>query len=70
LKVKGWLGGLDSNQDNQIQSLMYYQLYDLPTGRKTTAGAAGTTQLTLLANWIFVNQERQVEMGTGRRSRT
>lgn len=25
-----WLGGLDSNQDNQIQSLMYYQLYDLP----------------------------------------
>jgi hypothetical protein len=30
LKLKGWLGGLDSNQDNQIQSLMYYQLYDLP----------------------------------------
>ncbi len=28
---EGWLGGLDSNQDNQIQSLMYYQLYDLPT---------------------------------------
>ena len=25
-----WLGGLDSNQDNQIQSLMYCQLYDLP----------------------------------------
>ena len=25
-----WLGGLDSNQDNQIQSLMYYRLYDLP----------------------------------------
>jgi hypothetical protein len=28
-----WLGGLDSNQDNQIQSLMYYRLYDLPAGR-------------------------------------
>ena len=30
-KEKDWLGGLDSNQDNQIQSLMYCQLYDLPT---------------------------------------
>ncbi len=27
---KGWLGGLDSNQDNQIQSLMSYRLNDLP----------------------------------------
>jgi hypothetical protein len=27
-----WLGGLDSNQDNQIQSLMYCRLYDLPAG--------------------------------------
>jgi hypothetical protein len=26
-----WLGGLDSNQDNQSQSLMYCRLYDLPT---------------------------------------
>jgi hypothetical protein len=30
--LKDWLGGLDSNQDNQIQSLMYCQLYDLPAG--------------------------------------
>jgi hypothetical protein len=29
-----WLGGLDSNQDNQIQSLMYCQLYDLPADNK------------------------------------
>ena len=29
-RENGWLGGLDSNQDNQIQSLMYCQLYDLP----------------------------------------
>ncbi len=28
--LKSWLGGLDSNQDNQIQNLMYCQLYDLP----------------------------------------
>jgi hypothetical protein len=26
-----WLGGLDSNQDKQIQNLLYCQLYDLPT---------------------------------------
>jgi hypothetical protein len=32
--LKGWLGGLDSNQDNQIQSLMYCQLYDLPAAGK------------------------------------
>jgi hypothetical protein len=35
LILKGWLGGLDSNQDNQIQNLMYCQLYDLPAVKKT-----------------------------------
>jgi hypothetical protein len=29
--TKDWLGGLDSNQDKQIQNLLYCQLYDLPT---------------------------------------
>src|SRR6266436_5587514 len=29
-KMKSWLGGLDSNQDSQLQRLMYYRLYDLP----------------------------------------
>ena len=28
-----WLGGLDSNQDSQIQSLESYQLDDLPAER-------------------------------------
>jgi hypothetical protein len=32
-KQKNWLGGLDSNQDSQIQSLESYQLDDLPAGR-------------------------------------
>ncbi len=33
--LKSWLGGLDSNQDNQIQSLVSYQLNDLPAeGRR------------------------------------
>ena len=31
---KGWLGGLDSNQDSQIQSLESYQLDDLPAVEK------------------------------------
>jgi hypothetical protein len=30
---KFWLGGLDSNQDSQSQSLESYQLDDLPAGR-------------------------------------
>jgi hypothetical protein len=35
VKEKVWLGGLDSNQDSQIQSLESYQLDDLPAdGRK------------------------------------
>ena len=38
LKLKEWLGGLDSNQDNQIQNLMYCQLYDLPAGRRQKKG--------------------------------
>ena len=29
-KRKSWLGGLDSNQDSQSQSLESYQLDDLP----------------------------------------
>jgi hypothetical protein len=32
--VKIWLGGLDSNQDSQLQRLMYYRLYDLPVVTK------------------------------------
>ena len=37
-KQKIWLGGLDSNQDNQIQSLMYYRLYDLPAVERHRIG--------------------------------
>jgi hypothetical protein len=33
LILKEWLGGLDSNQDSQSQSLESYQLDDLPAGR-------------------------------------
>ncbi len=31
---KDWLGGLDSNQDSQIQSLESYRLDDLPAVEK------------------------------------
>jgi hypothetical protein len=42
---KIWLGGLDSNQDNQIQNLMYCRLYDLPAeGDKKSAEIAGTME--------------------------
>jgi hypothetical protein len=33
-KTEDWLGGLDSNQDSQSQSLESYRLDDLPAGRK------------------------------------
>jgi hypothetical protein len=33
-----WLGGLDSNQDSQLQRLMYCQLYDLPAEGGETNG--------------------------------
>ncbi len=43
-KTEDWLGGLDSNQDNQIQNLMYCQLYDLPAeGSRQQKRAVGTT---------------------------
>ena len=32
---KNWLGGLDSNQDSQSQSLESYQLDDLPAEGET-----------------------------------
>ena len=38
--TEDWLGGLDSNQDNQIQNLMYCQLYDLPAERQKRPPAA------------------------------
>ena len=41
MKLKDWLGGLDSNQDSQIQSLESYQLDDLPAeGRRIASRAA------------------------------
>jgi hypothetical protein len=33
-----WLGGLDSNQDSQIQNLESCQLDDLPVGKATMCG--------------------------------
>src|SRR3984957_5688075 len=57
-----WLGGLDSNQDNQIQNLMYCQLYDLPAeGRQTTKKATrgGRPISPLPATPRFVNGWKQ-----------
>ena len=56
MALEDWLGGLDSNQDNQIQNLMYCQLYDLPAGaaeqQKRPQARPGST---LLADGNFVN---------------
>ena len=49
-----WLGGLDSNQDNQIQNLMYCQLYDLPAGGNKK-GRLRDPRYTLLSVPHFVN---------------
>ena len=60
-----WLGGLDSNQDNQIQNLMYCRLYDLPAegdknaaGRQTTRSASPADISTLFMNSNSVNRAR------------
>jgi site-specific DNA recombinase len=52
-KTEDWLGGLDSNQDSQIQSLESYQLDDLPAGRnkkesRHTSGSPGSRDSTFL----------------------
>ena len=53
-RLKEWLGGLDSNQDNQIQNLMYCQLYDLPAGGNKK-GRLRDPRYTLLSVPHFVN---------------
>ena len=35
--MRGWLRGLDSNQDNQLQRLACYQLHYPGTGHKSVA---------------------------------
>ena len=50
-----WLGGLDSNQDNQIQSLMYYQLYDLPAEAEDKSGSQKRPETSVNGVWGFVN---------------
>ena len=42
-----WLGGLDSNQNSQIQNLESYQLDDLPVGEN-----AGLTSCHGLYLWV------------------
>jgi hypothetical protein len=38
---KKWLGGLDSNQNSQIQNLESYQLDDLPTEGENKSSPPG-----------------------------
>ena len=60
--LKSWLGGLDSNQDNQIQSLMYCQLYDLPilaSGHSTTTAVKKLDAVRRLATAQGYQNSRQ-----------
>src|SRR5271168_5405817 len=59
---KAWLGGLDSNQDNQIQNLMYCQLYDLPSEGENKSGPLARPKISLTAALSFVNQPHAVAM--------
>ena len=58
LILKSWLGGLDSNQDNQIQNLMYCQLYDLPAEGRQQKRPQARPASTLLADDAFVNRAK------------
>ena len=50
-----WLGGLDSNQDSQLQRLMSYQLNDLPAAGGQQKRPLARPISTLLAKRNFVN---------------
>lgn len=57
-RMEDWLGGLDSNQDTQIQSLMSYQLDDLPAGGKKKGHPGMAPQaINLAGRRTFVNRE-------------
>ena len=56
LRRRDWLGGLDSNQDNQIQNLMYCQLYDLPADGENKSGPLARPENSLTGAVCFVNR--------------
>jgi hypothetical protein len=53
---RSWLGGLDSNQDSQLQRLMYCQLYDLPAEGRQQKGPRARPFSTLPGSLDFVNR--------------
>ncbi len=42
--LESWLGGLDSNQDSQIQNLESCQLDDLPAGVRDVSRSRGGSE--------------------------
>ena len=53
LVLMSWLGGLDSNQDSQIQSLESYQLDDLPVENRALKLQHG---LYRWVKWVNLNE--------------
>jgi site-specific DNA recombinase len=59
VNFENWLGGLDSNQDSQLQRLMYCQLYDLPADERQQKGPRARPFSTLPGGRDFVNRARR-----------
>ena len=56
-----WLGGLDSNQDSQLQRLMYYRLYDLPAEGKAKKWAAESQESFTASRPNILTVDRKME---------
>jgi hypothetical protein len=65
MDFRSWLGGLDSNQDSQLQRLMYCRLYDLPAEEGRVAalvlGRLRNAQDTLFGKVADVNRAGSLE---------
>jgi hypothetical protein len=68
--VEIWLGGLDSNQDNQIQNLMYCRLYDLPAegDKKIRRNCRHETRPT--SGYLYFIQEMHISQPRAGRAST
>ena len=57
--LKDWLGGLDSNQDSQIQNLKSCQLDDLPTFVRDDSGSHEVSEFALSNPEITTEQQKR-----------
>ena len=60
-----WLGGLDSNQDSQLQRLMYYRLYDLPAEGKEMGRGEPRILRGFATQLLYCRQENEFRQPRG-----